>query len=211
MILVGINKALQHGKSSILQMNASFDLKTRSAFVGESVRVWSKMYHNPSEDSRRDNARAIPSRSTISFFFCFRSRYRQPGRATRSRRLWQDGLLREARYARTARSKTRLYDCTLQSLANSGRPISNSASALENAICHSTCRPDARVFGRTRPEVCPSVSIGNFRYVTLHAFLRQSREEESEVWKWMSKSLKKNRQSLLRWRYQLPFSLICLV
>ena len=140
------------------------------------------MYHNPL-DSRRDNARAIPSRSTISFFFCFRSRYRQPGRATRSRRLWQDGLLRGARYAR---SKTRLHDRTLRSVANTGRPISNSTSALENAICHSTCPPSApsndrrtRFSAHTPPKsVLPFPSASSFRYGTL---LQQSREEESKV------------------------------
>lgn len=70
--------------------------------------VSSKMYHGPlARSRRRDHTRAIPSRSTISFFFCFRSRYRQPGRATRLRRLWEDGLLRGARYAPL---ETSLYD-----------------------------------------------------------------------------------------------------
>lgn len=59
-----------------------------------------RAYPGPKEGRGQVTRRAIPSRSTISFFFCFRSRYRQPGRITRPRRLWQDWLLHMARYVR---------------------------------------------------------------------------------------------------------------
>lgn len=102
------------GLISPLSKNLSIErdgARNRSYRSSRNRSVSSKMYHGPLTSRRRDDTRAIPSRSTISFFFCFRSRYRQPGRVTRLRRLWQDGLLREARYPRApAPLETSLYD-----------------------------------------------------------------------------------------------------
>lgn len=124
----------RRSKSPILEGTRYED---RSSDSSTNRTVWSKMYHGPLK-SRRDYNRAIPSRSSISFFFCFRSRYRQPGRITRLRRLWQDGLLREARYARLLHSLARkpAFIIVHSSWPTVG-PISNFASALENAICRS--------------------------------------------------------------------------
>lgn len=138
------------------------------------------MYHGPLTSRRRDHTRAIPSRSTISFFFCFRSRYRQPGRVTRLRRLWQDGLLREARYARApAPLETSLYDPRAQrrSRFDNGSPISNATSALENAISRSTTCLRARMATLFAAR-CPSLPLrGHFaRFRIMKKMGRKERE-----------------------------------
>lgn len=127
--------------------------------IGRSSVFLAKVYHGP-VDPRHDTC-AIPSMSTISFFLCFRSRYRQPGRITRPRRLWQDGLLRVARYARRCvlRSGSSPLSRRTHRPAN-GRPISNSTSALENAFCHSTCRPRLVIVVDSMAPAPTSFSLG---------------------------------------------------